>query len=55
VIDAAIKKNVRVVWLQHGIHDPASEEHAIKNGINVVWNRCMMREHSRLFGEKELL
>ncbi len=55
VIDAAIKKKVRVVWLQQGIHDPASEEDAIKNGINVVWNRCMMKEHSRLFGEKELL
>ena len=55
VIDAAIKKKVRVVWLQQGIHDPASEEDAIKNGINVVWNRCMMKERSRLFGEKELL
>jgi len=54
-VPAAIKKKVRVVWLQQGIHDPASEEDAIKNGINVVWNRCMMKEHSRLFGEKELL
>jgi predicted CoA-binding protein len=52
VVEAAIKKHVRVVWLQEGIHNPTAEDEARRAGIEVVWNRCMMKEHARLTGEK---
>src|SRR3972149_2350718 len=45
VVEAAIKKEAKVVWLQEGIHNPKSEEDAMRHGIEVVWNRCMMKEH----------
>jgi len=52
VVDAAMKKNVKVIWLQEGIHNPQSESEATRHGLQVVWNRCMMKEHVRLYGGK---
>jgi len=49
VIEDAIKKNPKVIWLQEGIHNPQAEEMARKKGIKVVFNRCMLAEHQRLF------
>ena len=49
VIEDAIKIKPRVVWLQEGIHNPEAESLAKKAGIDVVFNRCMLAEHQRLF------
>ena len=49
VVHEAIKKNPKVIWLQEGIHNPESEDLARKAGIEVVFNRCMLAEHQRLF------
>jgi hypothetical protein len=49
VVREAIKKKPKVIWLQEGIHNPEAEELARKAGIDVVFNRCMLAEHQRLF------
>ena len=49
VIEESIKIKPKVVWLQEGIHNPEAEEIAEKSGIDVVYNRCMLAEHQRLF------
>ena len=49
VIQEAIKKKPKVIWLQEGIHNEEAEELARKEGIKVVFNRCMLAEHQRLF------
>ena len=49
VVKEAIKKNPKVIWLQEGIHNPEAEDMARKKGIKVVFNRCMLAEHQRLF------
>jgi len=48
VIQEAIKKKPKVIWLQEGIHNYEAEELARKAGIKVVYNRCMLAEHRRL-------
>ncbi|MBT8251812.1 MAG: CoA-binding protein [Nitrosopumilus sp.] len=48
VIPDAIKKKPKVIWLQEGIHNSEAEELARKEGITVVFNRCMLAEHQRL-------
>jgi len=48
VIQEAIKKKPKVIWLQEGIHNPEAEALAKKAGIKVVFNRCMLAEHQRL-------
>lgn len=49
VVQQAIKKKPKVIWLQEGIHNSEAEELARKAGIQVVFNRCMLAEHQRLF------
>jgi len=49
VVQQAIKKKPKVIWLQQGIHNAEAEELARKEGIKVVFNRCMLAEHQRLF------
>ncbi|MCV0409719.1 CoA-binding protein [Nitrosopumilus sp.] len=48
VIQDAIKKKPKVIWLQEGIHNSEAENLARKEGIDVVFNRCMLAEHQRL-------
>ena len=47
-VQDAIKKKPKVIWLQEGIHNAEAEELAQKEGIQVVFNRCMLAEHQRL-------
>lgn len=49
VVKEAIKMKPKVIWLQQGIHNEEAEELARKEGIKVVFNRCMLAEHQRLF------
>ena len=49
VVEEAVKIKPKVVWLQEGIHNPKAERIAQKSGIDVVFNRCMLAEHQRLF------
>jgi len=48
VILDAIKKKPKVIWLQEGIHDSVAEDLARKEGIEIVFNRCIFAEHQRL-------
>ena len=48
-VEDAIKKKPKVIWLQEGIHNLEAEELARDNGIMVIFNRCMLAEHQRLF------
>jgi uncharacterized protein len=54
VVDDILKKNdgIKVLWMQLGIHNEYAERKAKQNGIDVVYNRCMMEEHKRLFGDR---
>jgi uncharacterized protein len=49
VVQDAIKMKPKVIWLQEGIHNAEAEDLARKEGIKVVFNRCMLAEHQRLF------
>jgi len=48
IIHDAIKIKPKVIWLQEGIHNTDAEDIAKKEGIDVVFNRCMLAEHRRL-------
>jgi len=48
-VQEAIKKKPKVIWLQEGIHNSKAEELARKEGIQVIFNRCMLAEHQRLY------
>jgi predicted CoA-binding protein len=48
VVEAAIEKEVKAVWMQEGVVNPEAAEKAKAAGILVVMNRCMLKEHGRL-------
>ncbi len=50
VAEQALKIRPQVFWMQEGIYNEAAARLLSSNGVKVVWNRCMMREHMRLLG-----
>lgn len=51
IVKDAIAKGVKVVWMQLGISNEEATKEASEKGIKVVYNRCVMKEHRRLFDE----
>jgi predicted CoA-binding protein len=49
VLDAIKKPGIKVIWMQEGIYNEEAEAKAKAIGMDVVFNRCMMAEHERLF------
>ncbi len=43
------KEGIKVIWMQKGIYNKEAEKIATDKGIKVVYNRCMLEEHKRLF------
>jgi predicted CoA-binding protein len=55
VVDDVLKKKdgIKVFWMQLGIYSEEAERKAKQNGMDVVYNRCMMEELKRLFDDEE--
>lgn len=51
VEDALKKEGIKVIWMQEGIYSKEAEKMAREKDISVVYNRCMMAEHQRLFSD----
>jgi len=51
VTDVLKKQGIKVIWMQEGIYSQEAEQIAKEKGIEVVYNRCMLEEHKRLFGD----
>ena len=49
IVEAAIRRNARVVWMQQGLIHDASEARARSAGLEVVMNRCILVEHMQYF------
>jgi predicted CoA-binding protein len=48
IVDQAIQKKAKAIWMQEGIvHNDAAEK-ARNAGLKVVMNKCIYKEHARL-------
>jgi predicted CoA-binding protein len=52
IVDAASAVGAKVVWLQEGIVHNAAAEKARAAGLQVVQNKCILKEHHKLKSAK---
>jgi uncharacterized protein len=50
VVDDALQKGTRCIWMQEGIINNAAAQKAESAGVPVVMNRCILKELARLLG-----
>ena len=48
IVDAAIRKGAKVVWMQEGVVDEEAAQKAEAAGLTVVMDRCILKDHRRM-------
>ncbi len=51
IVGQAIEIGAKVVWMQLGVTNEDAAHKARQAGLEVIQNRCIAVEHSRLFGK----
>jgi predicted CoA-binding protein len=49
VVESAIRKGARVVWMQEGVIHEEATRRAREAGLTVVQDRCILKEHAKRF------
>ena len=49
IVKDAIEKKVKVIWMQEGIVNNEAADMARRAGIKVIMDRCIKKDHQRLF------
>jgi len=50
IVEAAIRRGAKLVWMQESVVHEAAAQRAETAGIAVVMDRCILKEHRRLLG-----
>jgi uncharacterized protein len=48
IVEAAIRKGAKAIWMQEGVIDEEAARSAAEAGLDVVMDRCILKEHRRL-------
>lgn len=48
IVEEAIERGARVIWMQEGIRNEEAAKMAEDAGLEVVMDRCMLKEYRRL-------
>ena len=49
IVEAAIRKGAKVIWMQEGIRNQKGARRAREAGLEVVEDRCILKEHAKRF------
>ena len=48
IVEAAIRKGAKVIWMQEGVVHEDAARRAMDAGLTVVMDRCILKDHRRL-------
>ena len=48
IVEAAIRKGAKVIWMQEGVIHEDAARRATDAGLTVVMDRCILKDHRRL-------
>jgi len=48
IVEAAIRKGAKAIWMQEGVYHEAAAHRAEQAGLIVVMDRCILKDHRRL-------
>jgi len=49
VVETAIHKGAKVIWMQEGIVNEPAARRAREAGLSVIQDRCILKEHAKRF------
>jgi uncharacterized protein len=49
VVESAIRKGAKVIWMQEGVTHEDAARRAREAGLEVVEDRCILKEHAKRF------
>ena len=47
IVEAAIRKRARAIWMQEGVAHEAAARRATEAGLVVLMDRCILKDHRR--------
>ena len=48
IVEAAIRKGAKAIWMQEGVVHEAAARRAEQAGLMVIMDRCILKDHRRL-------
>jgi uncharacterized protein len=49
VVEEALQRGIKIIWMQEGIVNEDAAQRAEQTGARVFMDRCMKKDHQRLF------
>ncbi len=49
IVEGAIRKGARAVWMQEGVRHEAAARRARRAGLDVIEDRCILKEYAKRF------
>ncbi len=49
IVESAIRKGAKVIWMQEGVTNELATQRARQAGLEVVQDRCILKEHAKRF------
>jgi uncharacterized protein len=49
IVESAIRRGARVIWMQEGVFHQTAAERAQAAGLEVIQDRCILKEHAKRF------
>ena len=49
IVESAIRKGAKVIWMQEGVQHDEAARRAREAGLQVVQDRCILKEHAKHF------